>query len=130
MIPRILSVAGPLLTYFSLTLLAHGLIQERKKIEWVGLVLAGTALLISFIVLPNEHRLYYDEDIYIHIASNLSKAPVAQLTLLGGPDDIKVATYYKEPVGFPAVLSLVFLFTGTSELAAFILARIFYALSI
>jgi hypothetical protein len=45
--------------------------------------------------------LFYDKDIYIHIASNLSKAPVAQLTLLGGPGEIQVATYYKEPVGFP-----------------------------
>src|SRR5207249_4049462 len=39
-------------------------------------------------------------------------------------------TYYKEPAGFPVLLSLAFLATGTRESVAFIVARGLYALAI
>src|SRR5262249_44108034 len=72
----------------------------------------------------------FDEDIYIQIASNLAHAPVAQLALLGGPHNVEISTYYKEPAGFPVLLSLVFAVTGSHEVVAFVFARILYALAV
>ncbi len=126
MLPRILSIAAPLFVYITLAVLVQGLWNERKKFDRIALALATAGLLASFMVLSPAHRLFFDEDTYINIASNLTKAPVAQLTLLGGPDEITVSTYYKEPAGWPVLLSFVFFFTGPSEQAAFITARVFY----
>ena len=130
MIPRILSVAGPLFIYATLAVLGWGLWHERKKLEWLALAPALAGLIASFAVLAPIHRLFFDEDIYINIASNLTRAPVAQITLLGGPDSVEVSNYSKEPPGWPVVLSMFFLLTGRSEPAAFAVARILFALAI
>lgn len=129
-IPRILSVAGPLFVYASVVLVAVGIYRERHRLDWAAVALAAGGVIASFALLTPVHRLFFDEDIYIHIASNLSRAPAAQITLLGGPDDIQVATYYKEPAGFPVLLSLVFVLTGPSESAAFAMARLLYGVAI
>jgi hypothetical protein len=130
MIARILSVAAPLWVYATLVVLAVGIWRARKKLEWLALVPAVAGLLASFIFLPPIHRLFFDEDIYLNIASNLSHAPVAQITLLGAPDDIQVSSYYKEPSGWPVLLSFAFLVAGRSEAVAFVLARVFFMLAI
>ncbi len=130
MLPRILSIAAPLFVYVTLALLVRGLWEERKKFDWIALVLAAAGLLVSLTLLDPAHRLFFDEDTYINIASNLTKAPVAQVTLLGGPDQVAVSAYYKEPAGWPVLLSLVFFFTGASEQVAFFVARIFYGLTL
>jgi hypothetical protein len=130
MIPRILSVAGPLFIYATLAVLGWGLWRERKKLEWLALAPALAGLIASFAVLAPIHRLFFDEDIYINIASNLTRAPVAQITLLGGPDDVEVSSYYKQPPGWPVVLSLVFLLAGRTETVAFVFARILFAIAI
>src|SRR3990172_7974574 len=130
MLPRILSIAGPLWVYATLAILAAGLWRERRKLEWLAFAPALAGLAASFLFLPPVHRLFFDEDMYINLAMNLARAPVAQLTLLGSPDDIAVSTYYKEPVGWPVLLSLVFLITGPSEAVAFATARILFALAI
>jgi len=127
MIPRILSVAGPLFIYATLAVLGWGLWRERKKLEWLALAPALAGLIASFAVLAPIHRLFFDEDIYINIASNLTRAPVAQITLLGGPDSVEVSNYSKEPPGWPVVLSMFFLLTGRSETAAFTVARVLFA---
>ena len=115
MIPRVLSVTTPLFVYVSLGLLAVGLFRERKSIERIGAVAALGALIASFALVSPVHQLFFDEDIYIDIASNLSHAPVAKVTLLGSSEESEISSYYKSPVGFPILLSLVFFFTGTSE---------------
>ena len=131
MLPRILSIAAPSFVYATLIVLAYGLYRERKRFEWLMLAPAGAAFLAALLFIPSTHRLYPDEDIYIQIASNLAKAPVAQIAVLGGPDRIDVSTYYKEPSGFPVLLSFVFLlFGGGSEAAASVLARLMYAGSV
>src|SRR5919109_855739 len=114
MISRILSVAAPLSVYVTLVVLAIGLWRQRKKLEWFAILPATGGLLASFIFLPPVHRLFFDEDIYINIASNLSHAPVAQITLVGSPDEVGVSSYYKEPSGWPVMMSLVFVITGQS----------------
>src|SRR4026207_2363765 len=109
MIPRVLSIAGPAVVYVTLTLLVIALWNERRKLEWLGVAPALAVLLASFIFLTPVHRLCFDEDTYISIAQNLTAVPVSQITLLGGPRDIQVSAYHKEPPGWPAVLSLIFL---------------------
>lgn len=130
MIARILSIAGPLWVYATIAVLAVGLWRQRRKLEWMAIAPAAFGVLASFAFLPPVHRLFFDEDLYVNIASNLSHAPVAQLTLLGSPSDVQVSTYYKEPAGWPTLLSLVFLLTGPSETVAFILARFLFGLAI
>jgi hypothetical protein len=130
MIPRILAVAGPLFVYSSLSLLAFGLWHERKRFDRLALAPALAGLLASLVFVPSAHQLFFDEDIYINIASNLTHAPVAQLTILGGPDGPEVSGYYKEPPGWPVVLSLVFWTAGTTEAVAFATSRLLFALAI
>jgi len=130
MLPRLLSIAGPLAVYASLAVLIYGLWRERHKFDWLALVPAIIGLAASFIFLEPIHRLFFDEDIYINIAGNLSHAPVSQVTVLGAPDEIQASSYYKEPPGWPVLLSLVFLVTGVHEAVAFWVARIFYAIAI
>jgi dolichyl-phosphate-mannose-protein mannosyltransferase len=130
MIPRVLSIAGPVLVYVTLAILVTGLWRERRKLEWLALAPAAAGLLASFIFLSPIHRLFFDEDAYISIAQNLTRAPVERITLLGGPRDVEVSSYYKEPPGWPVILSLIFLITGRSEAAAYIAARLFFAIAI
>ena len=130
MIARILAVAGPMFVYAALAILAIGIWRERKKLDWAALVPALAGLAASFAFLPAVHRLFFDEDIYVNIASNLTRAPVAQITIFGGPDGPEVSSYYKEPPGWPVVLSLAFLLAGRTETVAFIAARIMFAIAI
>ncbi len=130
MITRFLSIAAPASIYVTMCVLALGLWRERRKFEWLALGPAAAGVLASFLLLPPVHRLFFDEDIYINIANNLSHAPVSQLTLLGSPKEASISTYYKEPAGWPVLLSLAFVVTGVSETAAFAAARILFGAAI
>ena len=55
---------------------------------------------------------------------------MAQLTLLGSPETVEVSTFYKEPVGYPTLLGLLFAVTGTSEGGAFFFARVLFSLAV
>ena len=127
---RILSVAGPLWIYATIALLIYGLFLQRTRFEWLALAPSAAGLLASALLLAPVHRLFFDEDIYINVASNLTRAPVNQLTVMGGPRDIQISTYPKEPAGWPVLLSLAFLPGGASENVAFWFARILFALTI
>ena len=127
MIPRILSVAGPLLGYVSLGVLLWALYRHRGRLDRSALGVFVLSIAVCFVFVQSGHRVYFDEDIYIQIASNLSRAPVAQLTLLGTPETVEVSTYYKEPVGYPSLLGLVFALFGATEGVAFLLTRVLFA---
>ena len=43
---------------------------------------------------------------------------------------MEVSTYYKEPVGYPTLLDLLFAVTGTSEGVAFFFARVLFSLAV
>ncbi len=130
MLPRVLSVVVPLFIYTALVLVAWGIVRERRKLDRWCVILGISAFAASMAGRPNDHVLFFDEDIYIQIASNLSFAPVAQLTLFGASGASESSTYYKEPAGFPVLLSFAFLFTGTKERVAFIVARVLYAAAV
>src|SRR2546427_8363540 len=127
---RILSRAGPLWVYATIAVLVCGIVRERNRFDWVGLALGTGALLATALFLSSSHRLFFDEDIYINVASNLTRAPVNQLTVMGGPNEIQVSTYNKEPVGWPVLLSFAFLIAGRSETVAFWFARLMFALAV
>ena len=127
MLPHILSIAGPIISSLTLALVVLSIYRLRRKLDPLALIPAGIGFAFSILLIPNVHLLFFDEDIYINIASNLSHAPIAQLTLLGGQDGIEASTYYKEPAGFPVLLTLAFLFGGTGETTAFVAARLLYA---
>src|SRR2546428_13841023 len=103
MIPSMLSLAEPLCVYATLVVLACGSWRERKKLEWFALVPAIVGLMASLVFLPPIHRLFYDEDIYISMARNLTHAPLARVTLLGGPNGVEASSYFKEPAGWPVL---------------------------
>ena len=127
MIPRVLSVVGPLLVYVSLGVLLWALYKHRERLDWVAFGVFVVAMATSLVFVEPGHRVYFDEDIYIQIASNIARAPVAQLTLLGTPETVEVSTYYKEPVGYPSLLGLVFALFGATEGVAFLFTRFLFA---
>jgi len=129
-LPTLLSIATPLSIYASLVVLLYGLWMHRRKFDPLSLVPALAGLAASAILLVPVHRLFFDEDIYINIAGNLAHAPVNQVTVMGGPADIRVSSYYKEPAGWPVLLSLAFMTFGRSERVAFWLMRILFAIAI
>ena len=127
---RILSLAGPFWVYATIAVLIYGIVRGRNRFDWLALAVGAGALLATAFSLPSGHRLFLDEDIYINVASNLTRAPVNQVTVVGGPDEIQVSTYNKEPVGWPVLLSFAFLIGGRSETIAFWFARLLFALAV
>ena len=116
--------------YASIAVLLYGLFLARTRFEWVALAPAAAGFLASALLLAPVHRLFFDEDVYINVASNLTHAPVNQLTMMGGPHGIEISTYPKEPAGWPVLLSFAFLSAGTHESVAFWFARLLFALAI
>ena len=127
---KILSIGGPLWAYATIAVLVYGLFLQRHRFEWFAILPAAAGLLASASLLAPIHRLFFDEDIYINVASNLTHAPVNQVTVMGGPQGIQVSTYPKEPAGWPVLLSLAFLADGSNETVAFWFARLIFALTI
>ncbi len=127
---RILAVAGPFWIYATLAVLMYGLFRQRNRLEWLALAPAAIGFLASALLLAPIHRLFFDEDIYINVASDLARVPVNQTAVMGGPNDIDISTYPKEPAGWPVLLSLAFLAGGAREPVAFWFARFLYALTI
>jgi hypothetical protein len=130
MLSRVLSIAGPVWVYLTMAVLMYGIAQQRKRLDWIALGPALAGLLASAIFLSPIHRLFFDEDLYINIASNLTRFPVNQVTVMGGPDDIQVSSYYKEPAGWPVLLSFALLAGGRREAVAFWFARLLFALAL
>jgi len=127
---RILSIGGPLWVYATIAVLVYGVSRERKKFDWLALAPAAAGFLASVLFLSPVHRLFFDEDMYINVASNLTRAPVNQFTVMGSPGDIQVSTYQNVPAGWPVFLSFAFLAAGRSETVAFWFARLMFALAI
>ena len=92
------------------------------------------AMLCSALVPPRTHRIYYDEDIYLHIAQNLNFEKKAQMCNYGtneyGEFKCFRGEYNKEPYGYPYIVSLVFRLFGDKELAAHVLNNLLYGLSV
>lgn len=111
------------------------LLGRLTKIQAVLLLaVVLVAMLCSALVPPRTHRIYYDEDIYLHIAQNLNFEKKAQMCNYGtneyGEFRCFRSEYNKEPYGYPYIVSLVFRLFGDKELAAHVLNNLLYGLSV
>ena len=122
----------------------------------LALIVVG-GLIVTMFVVPREHRIYYDEDIYQSIGqniaylknadahsgegygksvSNLWKRFVGRAAMCNeGRNDYGELRcdrleYNKEPNGWPYILSVVFRLFGVHEIAAFLTNNLVYALTI
>jgi hypothetical protein len=114
-------------------------------------------MLITMFIVPREHRIYYDEDIYQNIGqniaylkdsgahrgegygegiSNLWKRVVGRAGMCNegkieyGEYSCDRLEYNKEPNGWAYILSVVFRLCGVHELAGFLTTNLIYGLSI
>ncbi len=98
------------------------------------------AVLLATTVAPRTNRVYYDEHIYQGIGQNLADLHLAQMCNDGaveyGSLQCRRAEYYKEPYGYPYLLSLGYRLFGVHEglahgmnvLCAFALVWVVFAL--
>ncbi len=95
----------------------------------LGLILA--AFLMSSLVVPRVHRIFYDEDIYGAMGQAIAETGrtghCTYATFDYGEYTPTWLSYYKEPSGWPFLLSLVFQLFGTGELQGFILNNLILA---
>ena len=95
--------------------------EAREKRRWnyqgillVVLILATFAMVIF--VAPCIHRIYYDEDIYAGMGQAIAETGRTGLCTFGtfeyGDYTPNWLSYYKEPSGWPFLLSLVFQLFG------------------
>ncbi len=129
-----------------------------RRGTWAALALIVVGgLLITMFVVPREHRIYYDEDIYQSIGqniaylknadshtgegygqsfSNLWKRFIGRAAMCNegrneyGELHCDRLEYNKEPNGWPYILSVVFRLFGVHELAAFLTNNVIYAMTI
>jgi hypothetical protein len=130
-------------------------IPRRMWLFLGGVTIIG--LLITMFVVPREHRIYYDEDIYQNIGQNIAflkdadanrgedlgeslqhlwKRIVGRAAMCNegkneyGEYSCYKLEYNKEPNGWAYTLSVVFRLFGVHEIVAFLTANFLYGLSI
>jgi hypothetical protein len=137
--------------------LRHVAGQFDKKI-WLclGSIMAAGFVLVVFVA-PREHRIFYDEDIYVNIGQNIAMTKGSDAryeTGLGhmlstsarriigqtgmcndgrneyGDYNCFRLEYNKEPNGWPYVLSIVFRLFGVSEQVAFFTTNVLFLIAI
>jgi hypothetical protein len=95
-------------------------------------LLAGLYLHLG--VVPREHRIFYDEDIYQNIGQNITFLRKAGMCNEGaneyGEYRCYRLEYNKQPNAWPYLLSITFRLFGVHELAAFLTNNLIYGLSI
>jgi hypothetical protein len=129
-----------------------------RKGTWYSLALiVVVGLIVTMFVVPRDHRIYYDEDIYQSIGQNIAylkntdthagesygksfrhlwKRFIGRAAMCNeGRNDYGELRcdrleYNKEPNGWPYILSVVFRLFGVHELAAFLTNNLVYALTI
>jgi hypothetical protein len=103
--------------------------RNYKVLLLIALVLS--AFVITSFVAPRVHRIYYDEDIYASMGQVIAHTGQTGMcdfgTLDYGQYDATTMSYYKEPSGWPFLMSIVFQLLGTDELYAFFLNNVIFA---
>ena len=88
---------------------------------------------LSSSLAPRTNRIYYDEQIYLGIAQNLTDLRLAQMcndgTVEYGRLQCWRGEFNKEPNGYPYLLSLVYRVVGVGERTAFIFNNLVAAVS-
>ena len=108
--------------------------KSLKKENWllVGLVLVF-AFVLSFFVSPKTHRIFYDENIYMHIGQSIAQVNKAQMVNFGeiryGELIVNQGEYNKQPNGYPFFLSLFYRIFGHGENLSFFINNLVFVLS-
>lgn len=109
--------------------------SQISRQTWVllGLItLAG--FLITCLLAPRTHRIYYDEDIYGNIGLCISHAGRAVMTHQGMWSDgnyiLIEGTFNKQANAYPYLLSLIYRVTGPSETLSYLMNNFAIAASI
>ncbi|MFH1080043.1 MAG: glycosyltransferase family 39 protein [Pseudomonadota bacterium] len=103
--------------------------RNYKGLLLIALVLS--AFFMTAFVAPRIHRIFYDEDIYASMGQVIAMTGQTGMCHYGTQDygEFNAAwlSYYKEPSGWPFLMSLVFQLFGTNELYAFFLNNVIFA---
>lgn len=106
---------------------------DRKAYRWLG-VLMIVAFLLSGFLAPRQHRIFYDEDIYLNVAQTIASDRKAAYCLDGenryGRYRCNELEYNKQPSGYPYLVSVLYRLTGTTEWGAHLLQNGFFAVSV
>jgi hypothetical protein len=108
--------------------------RRRRPLAVFLILLVLTAFILTAFVAPRIHRIFYDEDIYASMGHVMALTGQTGMCHFGTQDYGELNTtwlsYYKEPSGWPFLMSLVFQVFGTNELYAFLLNNIMFAASV
>lgn len=108
--------------------------SQITKRQWIilAVVLALSFSLVCFIA-PRTHRIYYDENIYLHIGQSIALTQKAQMVNFGeikyGELIVGQSEYNKQPNSYPHILSIFYRIFGCSETLSFLLNNLFFILS-
>ena len=108
--------------------------KSLKKNQWMLVVpVLLFAFVLSFFVSPKTHRLYFDENIYMHIGQNIAQVNKAQMVNFGeiryGELIVNQGEYNKQPNGYPFFLSLFYRIFGHGENLSFLINNLVFVLS-
>jgi len=108
-----------------------GSVPKMSRVLAAGVGLGAFAL--AFFVAPRTHRIYYDENIYLHIGQSIAAAHKAEMVNFGviekGRLIAEQGEYNKQPNSYPFLLSLFYRVFGTSENLSFLINNIVFALT-
>jgi hypothetical protein len=106
-------------------------LRPKSAVALAALLLVAFALV--FFVAPRTHRIYYDENIYLHIGQTIASTNTAQMVNFGeirnGRLVVSQGEYNKQPNAYPFFLSLFYRIFGRSENLSFLINNILFALS-
>jgi hypothetical protein len=127
----LLIVIGVVLNLGSLKTLFGEVPRRAWKLLGIIVVLG---MFLVVVVVPREHRIFYDEDIYQNIAQNIAFLGKSGMCNEGANDYGEYRCYRleynKQPNAWPYLLSIVFRVIGSHEGAAFVTCNVMYGLSI
>jgi len=122
------------LVVFSFFWCSKDLIKLIKKIgkkTWIILlVILLVGLSLRTFVAPHTQRILYDEDIYLNVGQNIAREGKAVHCIYGTQDECIQGVCNKQPNGYPFLIGVLFLFTGTSETSAHYATAIISSLTI
>ena len=106
-------------------------ISRKQCIALALILLVGFAL--TCFSAPRTHRIYYDENIYLHIGQSIAQGGKAQMVNYGeikyGEFIVHQGEYNKQPNGYPFLLSVAFRVFGCHEIVAFLLNNLIFVVS-
>ncbi|MBF0145918.1 MAG: glycosyltransferase family 39 protein [Magnetococcales bacterium] len=120
-------------------LLDFGAVNRMRRrnpvaVRWMLLTFMVGGTLLTALLAPQTHRIFYDEDIYQGIAMNMAFENRAQMCNEGvqehGIFHCQRGEYNKQPNGFPFLVAMAFRLAGVHEQAAFHLNNLLFGVAL